>query len=439
MAEQAEPAPGNWKLPFFSIWTGQQLSWLGSALAGFALIWWVTETTGSATTLATATLVSLLPGVFLGPFVGALVDRWNRRIVMIIADSVVALSSAWLAWLFWADAMQLSHVYVTMLVRALGNTFHWPAMSASTSLMVPRDHLPRVAGLNQTIGGAVNILSPPLGALLLKVLPLHSIMAIDLVSAAFAIVPLFFIQIPQPERHAAAGDASADKPSLWADVREGLRYVWSWPGLLAVCIMALLLNFLVSPPMSLMPLLVTGHFEGDALLLGWMNSAWGVGLVVGGLILSAWGGFQRRIVTMLLGIVGLGIGLTLVGLTPAAAFPLALVGLLFGAVMNAMCNGSAFALLQGMVAPEMQGRVFTVVMSLVNAMTPLSMAAAGPVADTLGIRTLYVIAGISQIGIGVGAFFVPAIMHLEDHHKQASAEGQELSAPAPAQANVGAD
>ena len=187
MAEQAEPTPGNWKLPFFSIWTGQQLSWLGSALAGFALIWWVTETTGSATTLATATLVSLLPGVFLGPFVGALVDRWNRRIVMIVADSVVALSSAWLAWLFWTDAMQLWHVYVAMLVRALGNTFHWPAISASTSLMVPKDHLPRVAGLNQTIGGAVNILSPPLGALLLKVLPLHSIMAIDLVSAAFAI------------------------------------------------------------------------------------------------------------------------------------------------------------------------------------------------------------------------------------------------------------
>jgi DHA3 family macrolide efflux protein-like MFS transporter len=326
-----------------------------------------------------------------------------------------------------------------MVVRALGNAFHWPAMSASTSLMVPKEHLPRVAGLNQTMGGAVNIVSPPLGALLLQVLPLHAIMAIDVVSATLAIVPLLLVPIPQPERRVAVDTAGAGQPSLWADVREGLRYVWSWPGLLAVCIMALLLNFFVNPPMSLMPLLVTGHFGGDALQLGWLNSAWGVGLVVGGLILGAWGGFRQRIVTMLLGIIGLGLGLLLVGLTPVTAFPLALLGLLFGAVMNALCNGSAFALLQSIVAPEMQGRVFTVTMSLVNAMTPLSMAVAGPVADVLGIRTLYVIAALSQIGIGVAAFFIPAIMHLEDNHTQATAAGQEAAAPVAAQAKVGAD
>jgi DHA3 family macrolide efflux protein-like MFS transporter len=290
-------------------------------------------------------------------------------------------------------------------------------MMASTSLMVPKEHLPRVAGLNQTIGGAVNIVSPPLGALLLGLLPLHGIMAIDVVTAAFAIAPLFFVHIPQPQQASTATGAAGSEATLWADVREGLRYVRSWPGLLAIAGLAMVLNFLVTPAMSLMPILVTNHFSGEALQLGWMNSAWGVGLVLGGLILGAWSGFRKRIVTVLVGIVGLGLGLLLVGLTPATAFPLALVGLFFGAAMNSMCNGSAHALLQQVVAPEMQGRVFTLVVSLCNAATPLGMAMAGPVADAVGVRTLYVVGGVVPILLGAGGFFVPAIMHMEDNNR----------------------
>ena len=414
--ERAEQRQPKWQIPFFTIWTGQQLSWIGSALAQFALVWWLTETTGSATILAVGTLVSILPSVLLGPFVGALVDRWNRRVVMLVADTIIALFSAWLAYLFWADAMQIWHVYAIMLVRAIGGTFHWPAMTASTSLMVPEEHLPRVAGLNQTIGGAVNIISPPLGALLLSILPLHGIMAIDVVTAAFAIAPLFFVHIPQPVRVSTPTQAAAGEATLWTDVREGFRYVWGWPGLLAMAGLAMVLNFLTTPAMSLMPILVTNHFGGQALQLGWMNSAWGLGMVLGGLVLGTWGGFRRRIVTVLVGVIGLGVGVLLVGLTPATAFPLVLVGLFFGAAMNAMCNGSAFALLQQMVAPEMQGRVFTLVISLCNAASPLGMAIGGPAADAVGVRTLYVLAGAASILMGVGGFFMPAIMHLEDNN-----------------------
>jgi len=413
--EHAQQQP-KWKLPFFTIWTGQQLSWIGSALAQFALVWWLTETTGSATVLAMGTLITVLPRVLLGPFVGALVDRWNRRVVMLVADSIIALVSAWLAYLFWTNSMQIWHVYFIMLVRAIGGTFHGPAMFASTPLMVPKKHLPRVAGLNQAMGGAVNIMSPPLGALLLSILPLHAIMTIDVVTAAFAIVPLFFVRIPQPQRAVIVTGTAEGGPSLWTDMREGLRYVWGWPGLLAVCILAMLINFLINPAMSLIPILVTKHFGGKAMQLGWLNSAWGIGLLLGGLLLGVWGGFRRRIVTGLTGIIGLGMGVLLVGLTPATAFPLALVGFFFGAVMNAMCNGSILALLQQVVAPEMQGRVLTLVMSLAGAMTPLSMAIAGPLADAVGVRILYVVGGVSQILLGVGSFFVPAVMHLEDNN-----------------------
>src|SRR5689334_9317847 len=126
--------PEKWAPLFFTIWTGQTLSWVGSAVAQFGLVWWITEKTGSATTLAVATMISLLPGVVLGPLAGALIDRWNRRLVMLVADGVIALASLWLAYLFWTNTLQLWQVYVVMLVRALGMAFHWPANQASISL-----------------------------------------------------------------------------------------------------------------------------------------------------------------------------------------------------------------------------------------------------------------------------------------------------------------
>ncbi len=159
----------SWMAPFFIIWIGQALSLVGSQVGGFALVWWLTkESGGSATVLAGMTLIAMLPQVFLGPFVGALVDRLNRRRVMIVADSLIALFSAGLAVLAWLGVLEIWHVYVIMFIRSLGGTFHYAAMQASTSLMVPKSQLARVGGMNQTLYGVMNIITPPLGALLLE-------------------------------------------------------------------------------------------------------------------------------------------------------------------------------------------------------------------------------------------------------------------------------
>nr|HID12486.1 MFS transporter [Anaerolineae bacterium] len=414
--EHTQQTQRRWKVPFFAIWTGQAASLLGSNLVQFALVWWLTTTTGSATVLATATLVAMLPGIFVGPFAGALVDRWNRRVVMMVADGVIALATVGLAYLFAVGAMRVWYVYAIVFIRATAGGFHWPAMQASTSLMVPEQHLSRVAGLNQTLNGVMNIMSPPLGALLLAILPTQSILAIDVGTAALAIAPLFFVHIPQPERSAAA---TRSKPSLWGDVREGLRYIWGWPGMLALLFMATVINFLFNPAFSLLPILVTKHFGGEALELGWIESAWGIGVVLGGLILSVWGGFRRRILSTLMGLAGMGLGALVIGLTPATAFWLALGAMFFAGCMHPITNGPILAIIQAIVTPEMQGRVFTVIQSLASAMSPLSLAIAGPVADLLGVRTWYVIAGVVCALMGGGAFFVPAIVHLEDNHREA--------------------
>ncbi len=192
------PLAADWKRRFFTIWTGQAVSLFGSTLVQFALVWWLTKETGSATILATATLVALLPQIFLSPIAGALIDRWNRRRVLIIADGAIALFSLGLAVLFLLGKEQVWQIYVIMFIRSLGGAFHWPTMQASTSLMVPDSQLSRVAGLNQALQGAMSIVAPPLGALLLSALPMYGIILIDVVTACFAITPLFFIPIPQP-------------------------------------------------------------------------------------------------------------------------------------------------------------------------------------------------------------------------------------------------
>jgi DHA3 family macrolide efflux protein-like MFS transporter len=178
--------------------------------------------------------------------------------------------------------------------------------------------------------------------------------------------------------------------------------------------MAMVLNFVLAPAGSLSPLLVTEHFGGGAMQLGWFNSIWGAGALVGGLTLSVWGGFRRRIYTSLMGVALLGVGALMLGLAPAALFWLALAANFMLGVMNPIANGPLHAIFQAVVAPEMQGRVFMVIGSLCTAMMPLSLAIAGPLADVVGVRAWYVVGGALCMLVGAGAFFVPALVNIEE-------------------------
>ena len=211
--ESNSQQPPNWKTPFFAIWTGQAFSLLGSQIVQFAIIWYLTEKTGSATVLATTTLIALLPGVFLSPFIGPLVDRWNRRRIMILADSFIALATLVLAALFALGLVDLWHIYAVLFIRSIGENFHRPSMTASTSLMVPKEHLTRIQGVNQTLNGGLNIIAAPLGALLMTLIPMSGIVAIDVITALIAVVPLFFIVIPQPEKNPAESGST----TFWQD------------------------------------------------------------------------------------------------------------------------------------------------------------------------------------------------------------------------------
>jgi DHA3 family macrolide efflux protein-like MFS transporter len=430
----------KWALPFFTIWSGQAFSIFGSQLVHFALIWWLTLTTGSGTVLATATIVGILPQILLGPLAGTLVDRGNRRVIMMLADAVVAAATAVLALLFILDAVQVWQVYLVLFIRAIAGSFHWPAMAASTSLMVPKEQLSRVQGANQTINGGLSIIAAPLAALLLERFPLQIILGIDLGTALIAITPLFFIKIPQPQLIQSTSGESIARSSIWADMMSGIRYVVSWPGLLLILIMATLINLVLNPAFALMPLLVKEEFGGGAMQLAWVESAGGIGIILGGLLLSIWGGFKRRILTSLVGLVGIGIGTLLIGFTPASFLYMVVGAMFFVGFMLPITNGPVMAVLQAVVAPEMQGRVFTLVGSLSAAMSPLGLAIAGPLSDAVGVRAWFIAGGFVAGCMGLLGFLLPVIRNVEDQASVPSMEEADtLQIPALAVQEVEVD
>jgi MFS transporter, DHA3 family, macrolide efflux protein len=352
--------------------------------------------------------MGVLPQALLSPIIGALVDRWNRRLIMVAADAAVALATVGLALLFALGTIQTWHIYALLFVRAVGGGFHQSAFGASVVLLVPRQHLARVQGMNHALRGGTDIFAAPLGALLLSLAPIQSILAIDVTTALLAIVPLLFFALPQPER---AMDA---KPSLWRDMAEGLRYVLSWPGLLIVLLMVTLINFLMTPTLSLLPLLVTRHIGGGAAELGWLNAATGAGVIAGGFLLGLWGGFRRRIVTAQLGLIGLGLATVALGSAPAGVLAAGIAASFVTGLMTLITNGSYGAMLQAVIPPELQGRVFALIMSAAMAIAPVGLLVAGPAADTIGVRSWFWLAGAVCACMGAAGLFIPSVIRIEE-------------------------
>jgi DHA3 family macrolide efflux protein-like MFS transporter len=408
-----------WKGRFFTIWGGQAFSLVGSQLVQFALIWYLTVETGSATVLAVASLVGTLPQVLLGPFVGTLVDRWNRRRIMLAADSMIAIFTILLSVLFFFDLAAVWQIYLVMLVRSLAGSFHGNAMNASTSLMVPVEHLTRIQGVNQMLNGGLNVISAPLGALLLGLLPIQGVLLIDVGTALLAVLPLCFLQVPQPERKAGTASGNQGEATVWEDFQAGWRYLLGWPGLLLVGAMTIGINFTVIPAFALLPLMVKEYFGGSAVHLSWVESAMGIGIIAGGALLGAWGGFRRRMLTSMLGLIGMGLGTLLIAAAPPALIILAVGGALLFGIMNPITMGPFFAVIQSKVEPDMQARVLTLMSSVGGLMAPVGLMIAGPVSDHFGIKVWFFLGGVLCLLMGIAGFFLPAVLNLDQERSPA--------------------
>ncbi|MDJ0700294.1 MAG: MFS transporter [Woeseiaceae bacterium] len=403
-------APKQFAQRFWLLWGSQALSLAGSFAVQFAIIWWLTTATGSASVLATAALIGLLPQVVLGPFFGALVDRWNRKRIMLIADSTIALASAWLAWMYFTDTATVAHVFVVLGIRAVGGAFHAPAMLASTTLMVPEEHYVRIQGLNQALQNGSPLLAAPVGALLVSSLPMSAVMMIDVVTALVAVVPLIFIVIPQPNKP----DEDQQRTTVLGDVAEGIGYLRQHRETLYLVIGATLVNFCVVPAFALLPLFVMQELGGGAYYLSVLQLVFGIGGVIGGSILASWGGFQRRIVTVLAGFACMGFASLLLGMTPSDSNWMPATAMFMVGAAAAIINGAIMAILQSVVAADYQGRLFTLLASIAGAMTPIALLLAVPVAELLGIRFWYVAGGVSCMLVALAGTTIPSLTEMSD-------------------------
>ncbi|OPX57991.1 MAG: enterobactin exporter EntS [Methanomassiliicoccales archaeon PtaB.Bin134] len=398
----------SWKRDFFTIWGGQAFSLVGSSLVQFALVWWLTVETGSATILALGTLMGVLPQIIIAPWAGAYVDRWNRRRTMIAADTGVALMAMVLMMAFAAGIAEVWMVLLAMFGRAAVSGFHWPAMQAATSMMVPERHLGRVGGINQAMMGLSSVVAAPAGAVLIALFPMWAVLSVDIITALMAIVPLLFIPVPEPRRRAEV------KPSLSSEMREGLAFIRGWQGALSVIVLFMIANLLLSPAFSLLPLLVIDHFQGGAGEYAAMEALAGIGMLAGGLFLGVWGGSRRKMSTMLASCLALSIGVTALGLVPMdlilAAYAIAAaIG-----ITLALLNGSFMAMLQAKVPFDKQGRVFALISAGVTAMMPAGLLLAGPLADLLGVRAWYLIAGVPMALLTVVFMAMPSVTRIEE-------------------------
>jgi DHA3 family macrolide efflux protein-like MFS transporter len=393
---------------FAAFFTAQAASLFGSAVAQFALIWWLTERThGSATALATAALAGTVPTVLIGPLAGALADRWDRRRSLILADGASAVVAAALALLAARGSLAPWHLYLALAVRGAAGALQFPAVQSATPSLVPPEQLTRISGLQQAVQSASAIAAPALGALLLMRTSLLGAVMLDIVTAAIAIGITATLRFPATPR------AGAELPSLGRDLADGLRYVGRWPGLQALLLLATVLNLLMVPAFSLLPVFVKGHLHGGAPLLAGLEMAGGIGGIVGAVALGAWGGFRRPMATSTLGFVGIAAGcLALAAAPPGVVWP-AWIGMALVGLFAPLCNGPIIAALQSAVAPQMLGRVMTLLASAAGGIAPLGLVVAGPLADRFGVPLWYGAGGVLCAGLSLVVSLLPALRTLD--------------------------
>lgn len=421
-------------LGFSIIWFGQLVSLTGSGMTVFALTLWTWQATGSATALALISFFFMGPTVLMSPIAGVLVDRWSRKFVMILTDTVSGLATLAVLLLYLSGMLQVWHLYLAAAVVGAFQAFQWPAYSATISVMVSKEHYGRANGMMSLAEATSAIAAPLLAGILIGAIGIAGVMTIDLVTFLFAIGTLVLVHIPQPSKITppSPGDGSLLQESLY-----GFRYILQRPSLLGLQLTLMATNLLGSFAFGVLSPMILARTENNAQVLGTVLSISGIGGVIGGVAMSLWGGPKRRVhgllgglaLESLLGTMLLGLGRTLPAWA-AAAF--------CSAFFIPIINGSNQAIWQSKVAPDVQGRVFAARRLIAQVTSPLGVLIAGPLADLVfepamrsqsalsalfgsivgvgpgaGMALMFVLAGILGVAVSVGGYLFKAVRDAE--------------------------
>jgi MFS transporter, DHA3 family, macrolide efflux protein len=372
MESNVESAPQGIRT-FLVIWIGQLVSMLGSGLTGFALGVWIFDRTGEATPFALTVLFGNLPRILLLPVAGSLADRWNRRWVMILSDVGNALVTISVFVLLLFGSLQFWHIYLIVTLGSIFSAFQEPAYTASVTMLIPKKDLSRANGMMQMGQALEMVITPVIAGVLFVAIGLSGVLIIDFVTFLFAVGTLLLVRIPQPGRI----EHEQKKSSVWADALFGWNYLKARPGLFGLLWYYAMVNFLLNWSGVLTGPMILSRFSAST--LGTIQMFVGLGALAGGILSSVWAGPKRRI-NAVIGFIGLAlVGMVIAGLRPAPVFIAA--GMFWLMLFIPLASASSQALFQSKVAPEVQGRVFSIRSMISRSVMPVSFLIAGPLAD----------------------------------------------------------
>ena len=396
----------NWKKKFIIIWTGQLFSILSSSIAQFALVLWISLETGSAEVLSYATIAALLPQALIGPFAGVFVDRWNRKWTMIGADSFVALCSGIIALLFYLDVIEIWQIYILLMLRSIGGAFHAPAMKSSIPLLAPESELMRIAAVNQAIQSVCSIGGPALGAILLLSFDMSIVMMLDVAGAFIACTSLLFVFIPNPKKELMSAKG------VMNDMYEGFKVILKNRGISWVMATEVLITFFVLPIVALMPLMTLKNFSGTAYQVSLIEALFGIGMLIGGILLGIWNPKIRKIFLIVFSYFFLGLALALCGLLPTDGFILFAILTVMQGIVIPFYSGPFTTLLQTQFKPNYLGRVFALFDSVSLFPSIIGLLITSVMADSLGIANIFVYCGIAIVLTALWMMCIPSVRNL---------------------------
>jgi len=419
---------------FSIVWLGQLVSVTGSGMTRFALTLWVYEQTGSATALAVVAIFSFAPAIVLSPIAGVIVDRVSRKKVMIASDFAAGLSTVALLVLYSTGHLQIWHLWVAGFFASSFESFQFPAYSAAITTMIDKKNYTRANSMLSMVDSASLIIAPIAAGALYYTVGITSIMLIDIATFVFAIGMLLLVVVPNPAQ-TAVGRAS--RGSLLKESAFGFRYIRSRPSLLGLLLVFFATNLTFTLAMILYAPMILARTGSNSVILGTVQMVFGIGGVVGGLVVAAWGGFKRRIHGVLLGLIFESIfGLVILGI--GQSLFLWSVGAFLGMFFMPLINGSSQAIWQAKVQPDIQGKVFATRRLIAQLSAPVAMILGGRLADVVfepamapggalapafgplvgtgpgaGMGLLFVFAGILGVIVALAGYAVPVVHQVE--------------------------
>lgn len=387
MDANGQQHPSNWVKNITLFLSSQTITLFGSSLVQYAMLWHVTLTTDSGTMMTLYIICGFIPTFLLSPVAGVWADRYNRKVLIILSDGVIAFATLFLAILFFLGFDSIWLLYLMAAIRAFGSGIQTPAIGAILPQIVPEEMLTKINGINSTVQAMIMFVSPVISAALLDIATMEMIFMIDVVTAAFAIAALLILHVPT---HYKAADEETN--SYFTDFMQGIKYIQHHDYLTVFFFFMSVLFLLIAPASFLTPLQVTRTYGEELWRLSAIEIAFSIGMMAGGALIAVWGGFKNKIITIAAASIVMGLCTIALGILPNFWYYLVSFGI-FGVAIPVF-NTSATVMLQEKVAENYLGRVFGIMSMISTSMMPLGMLVFGPLADILEIEWILIGTGI---------------------------------------------